>query len=103
MTRCHGITLGTAAIKKENFQWDIILNMSQNLAFFHKLDPVYSADALYVKKGILDELEKADQLFASGAKFAGDPLYGGDLTKWRKLVNRLPKMENQPRIQFKCG
>ncbi|MDQ1152732.1 hypothetical protein QE382_004716 [Sphingobacterium zeae] len=37
--------------------------------------------------GILNELEKADQLFASGAKFAGDPLYGGDITKWRKLVN----------------
>jgi TonB-linked SusC/RagA family outer membrane protein len=51
MTKGHEITLGTAAIKKENFQWDIILNMSQNLEFFHKLDPVYSADALYVKKG----------------------------------------------------
>lgn len=37
--------------------------------------------------GVLNELEKADQLFASGVKFSGDPMYGGDITKWRKLVN----------------
>jgi hypothetical protein len=37
--------------------------------------------------GILTELEEADKLFAAGVKFDGDPVYAGDLTKWRKLVN----------------
>ncbi|GAA4186303.1 SusD/RagB family nutrient-binding outer membrane lipoprotein [Sphingobacterium ginsenosidimutans] len=37
--------------------------------------------------GILKELELADQAFAAGENFAGDPLYGGNTTKWRKLVN----------------
>ena len=37
--------------------------------------------------GILDELDKADQLFAEGDNFDGDPIYGGDTKQWRKLVN----------------
>lgn len=37
--------------------------------------------------GILTELEEADKLFAAGTKFDGDPVYAGDVTKWRKLVN----------------
>jgi hypothetical protein len=37
--------------------------------------------------GILTELDEADRLFAAGTKFDGDPVYGGDITKWRKLVN----------------
>jgi hypothetical protein len=37
--------------------------------------------------GILNELDEADKLFAAGVKFDGDPVYGGDVTKWRKLVN----------------
>ena len=37
--------------------------------------------------GILTELEDADKLFAQGVKFDGDPIYAGDITKWRKLVN----------------
>ncbi|MEN8117113.1 MAG: SusD/RagB family nutrient-binding outer membrane lipoprotein [Bacteroidota bacterium] len=37
--------------------------------------------------GILDELDKADQLFAAGASFKGDPVYNGDPVKWRKVVN----------------
>ncbi|MDF2516538.1 MAG: SusD/RagB family nutrient-binding outer rane lipoprotein [Sphingobacterium sp.] len=37
--------------------------------------------------GILKELELADQAFAAGDNFAGDPMYGGNTTKWRKLVN----------------
>ncbi|WP_027302681.1 SusD/RagB family nutrient-binding outer membrane lipoprotein [Rudanella lutea] len=37
--------------------------------------------------GILNELDEADKLFAQGVKFDGDPVYGGDVTKWRKLVN----------------
>jgi len=37
--------------------------------------------------GILTELERADQLFAEGDKFEGDPIYGGNTIQWRKLVN----------------
>ncbi|TDE10472.1 SusD/RagB family nutrient-binding outer membrane lipoprotein [Dyadobacter psychrotolerans] len=37
--------------------------------------------------GILTELDEADKLFAAGTKFDGDPVYAGDITKWRKLVN----------------
>lgn len=40
-----------------------------------------------VLTGILTELDEADKLFAAGVKFDGDPVYGGDITKWRKLVN----------------
>lgn len=37
--------------------------------------------------GILSELDLADQAFAEGENFAGDPVYGGNTTQWRKLVN----------------
>lgn len=37
--------------------------------------------------GILKELDEADQLFSQGTAFQGDPIYNGDVTKWRKLVN----------------
>ncbi|WP_437920001.1 SusD/RagB family nutrient-binding outer membrane lipoprotein [Sphingobacterium sp. LRF_L2] len=37
--------------------------------------------------GILNELEQADEFFAAGDKFDGDPMFAGDLTKWRKLAN----------------
>jgi hypothetical protein len=37
--------------------------------------------------GILKELEEADKAFEQGTKFAGDPIYNGDVLKWRKLVN----------------
>jgi len=40
-----------------------------------------------VLQGVLNELEEADRLFAQGAKFDGDPIYGGDVTQWRKMVN----------------
>lgn len=39
--------------------------------------------------GLLKELDEADQLFQSGANMDGDPVYGGDITKWRKAVNTL--------------
>jgi hypothetical protein len=39
--------------------------------------------------GLLNELDEADRLFASGASFDGDILYGGDPVKWRKAVNVL--------------
>lgn len=37
--------------------------------------------------GMLKELELADQLFQSGDNIGGDPIYSGDIAKWRKLVN----------------
>ncbi|GAB4053729.1 SusD/RagB family nutrient-binding outer membrane lipoprotein [Spirosoma litoris] len=40
-----------------------------------------------VFQGILSELDEADKLFAQGATFEGDPVYAGDVTKWRKVVN----------------
>lgn len=41
-------------------------------------------------KGILDELKEADQFFASGVTFTGDPTpYNGDPVKWRKATNAL--------------
>lgn len=50
------------------------------------LNPKYSTQK-EVMVGVLNELEEADKLFASGIKFDGDPIYGGDITKWRKMVN----------------
>ncbi|MDF7819974.1 SusD/RagB family nutrient-binding outer membrane lipoprotein [Runella sp. MFBS21] len=50
------------------------------------LNPKYSTQK-EVMVGVLNELEEADKLFASGIKFDGDPIYNGDITKWRKLVN----------------
>lgn len=41
-----------------------------------------------VLKGVLDELQAADQYFANGRAFEGDPTpYKGDPVKWRKAVN----------------
>ena len=41
-----------------------------------------------VLKGVLDELQAADQYFANGRAFDGDPTpYKGDPAKWRKAVN----------------
>lgn len=37
--------------------------------------------------GILNELEKANRLFAEGANFSGDPIYRGKTLKWQRLVN----------------
>lgn len=50
------------------------------------LNPAYSTQK-EVMAGVLNELEEADKLFAAGIKFDGDPIYGGDITKWRKFVN----------------
>ena len=54
-------------------------------------------DALYrpkydtqeeIFKGILDELKTADQYFAKGVTFTGDPTpFNGDPVKWRKATN----------------
>lgn len=41
-----------------------------------------------VFKGILEELKEADEYFANGIVFAGDPTpYNGDPVKWRRAVN----------------
>lgn len=43
-------------------------------------------EAIFVS--ILDELKEADQFFASGVTFSGDPTpYNGDPVKWRRAVN----------------
>lgn len=40
-----------------------------------------------VMLNVLAELEKADLLFSEANNFSGDFIYGGDVAKWRKLVN----------------
>ncbi|MEJ5055087.1 SusC/RagA family TonB-linked outer membrane protein [Sphingobacterium sp. MYb382] len=52
MTKGHEITVGGVPIKGEHFRWNVLANMSQNLNYYNKLDPQYSLDALYVKKGM---------------------------------------------------
>lgn len=37
--------------------------------------------------GVLNELDKANKLFAAGTRFDGDVIYDGDPLKWRKMVN----------------
>lgn len=37
--------------------------------------------------GIINELDSANNLFAQGADFAGDPIYSGKADKWRRLAN----------------
>jgi len=60
--------------------------------------------------GILDELKAADQYFAQGVKFNGDPTpYNGDPVKWRRAVNAtalkilmtLSKQENVASLNVK--
>ena len=48
--------------------------------------PTYDSQK-QVFSGILNELDEANKLFTQGSKFDGDPIYGGDVTKWQKLVN----------------
>ncbi|HEV7379735.1 MAG TPA: SusD/RagB family nutrient-binding outer membrane lipoprotein, partial [Dyadobacter sp.] len=50
------------------------------------ITPAYSTQK-EVFLGILKELEEADQAFAQGTAFGGDPIYAGNITKWRKVVN----------------
>ncbi|CAM3851257.1 SusC/RagA family TonB-linked outer membrane protein [Sphingobacterium prati] len=52
MTKGHEITLGGIPINRNQFKWDVSLNLSQNLEYFHTLDPRYSGDALYIQKGL---------------------------------------------------
>lgn len=49
--------------------------------------PKYDAQET-IFKNILDDLKAADQFFASGVTFTGDPTpYNGDPVKWRKATN----------------
>lgn len=50
------------------------------------IQPKYDAQKA-VFLGILSELDSADVLFAEGANFSGDPIYGGDTDSWRRLAN----------------
>jgi hypothetical protein len=50
------------------------------------LQPKYDAQKI-VFLGILDELDKADQLFSQGVDFEGDPIYRGKVDNWRRLTN----------------
>ncbi|WP_316823527.1 SusD/RagB family nutrient-binding outer membrane lipoprotein [Pedobacter gandavensis] len=50
------------------------------------LQPKYDAQKT-VFLGILNELDQANQLFSEGANFDGDPIYGGKVDNWRRLVN----------------
>jgi len=52
MTRGHEISLGGVPIRREHFEWSVNGNLSQNLQYYHKLDPDYTADALYIKEGM---------------------------------------------------
>ncbi|WP_294079999.1 SusD/RagB family nutrient-binding outer membrane lipoprotein [Proteiniphilum sp. UBA5384] len=40
-----------------------------------------------VFKGILDELDQANDLFSKGADISGDFIYGGNVDKWCRLTN----------------
>ncbi len=50
------------------------------------LQPKYDTQKA-VFMGILNELDQANQLFATGANFEGDPIYAGNADKWRRLTN----------------
>ncbi len=50
------------------------------------IQPSYDAQKT-VFLGILNELDQADQLFAQGTDFSGDPIYGGKVDNWRRLAN----------------
>jgi len=39
--------------------------------------------------GVLEELDEANELFENASDFDGDPVYGGDVTKWQKATNTL--------------
>ncbi|WP_316835273.1 SusD/RagB family nutrient-binding outer membrane lipoprotein [Pedobacter nutrimenti] len=50
------------------------------------LQPKYDAQKT-VFLGILNELDQANQLFAQGSNFEGDPIYAGKVDNWRRLTN----------------
>ena len=50
--------------------------------------PVYDKQA-DVFVSVLNDLKAAEALFATGINFNGDIMFGGDVTKWRKLCNAM--------------
>lgn len=52
------------------------------------MQPKYDKQA-DVFAGILSDLKAAEAFFAAGANFSGDIMYGGNVTKWRKLCNAM--------------
>jgi hypothetical protein len=50
------------------------------------LQPKYDTQKA-VFLGILNELDQANQLFAEGLNFEGDPIYAGKTDNWRRLTN----------------
>lgn len=48
--------------------------------------PKYSTQE-EVFTGVLSELKKANSLLEAGNVITGDPIFNGDVTKWKKLVN----------------
>lgn len=95
-----------AGTEEEASSYSGVMHFARALYFFNQTmtmgDVPYSealqgeTDKLYFPKydtqkevflGILKELELADDFFAKGVRFPGDPLYGGDPARWRKLVN----------------
>lgn len=58
---------------------------------------------------VLSDLEKASQHFSNANNFSGDPIYKGDVTKWRRAVNNfrlkvllhLSKKSNDADLQVK--
>jgi hypothetical protein len=50
--------------------------------------PIYDKQADVIVS-ILKDFQDAEAFFAAGANFSGDIMYGGDVTKWRKLCNTM--------------
>jgi hypothetical protein len=50
------------------------------------IQPVYDTQK-EVFLGILNHLDSAQILFETGTNFTGDPVYNGDVSKWRRLSN----------------
>lgn len=44
-------TLSATIIKNTDWEWEALLNWSKSHRYYHKLDPLYSSDKLWVKEG----------------------------------------------------
>lgn len=79
-------------MKGWNF-WRCTMSMG-DIPYLQALDieeyryPVYDSQK-DVFIGVLSDLEKADEFFATANTFEGDPFYKGDPVKWRKATNVL--------------
>lgn len=64
-------------------------------------EPVYDSQA-DIYKGILADYELANSLFGGTGSVGGDIMFGGDVTKWRKLCNAL-RIRTIMRLENKWG